>query len=269
VKLTPAQIAGYAAGAGFPSAQIPTAVAIALAESGGNPDDLGDVSLETARWGPSVGLWQIRSLKPAALAKASGADQFRDAAKLPDPAFNAQAARAIYGESGWHPWSTYPGTYLLYLPQGRAAAAAPATSSAPTSSATDSLGSIQPAGFLGDAGKALGLISPLGIPLGLLGNPGDMFGAAKQGVGLLANLVAFLAKAAVWMSDQNNWLRIIKVYAGSWLVLLGLAMTAWPALGPVVNAGATVIPAGKVAKVAAGAKAAGSVKSAPAPAPAA
>lgn len=259
MKLSAAQIAGYASQAGFPAAQIPTAVAVALAESGGNTDDQGDVILQTAKWGPSVGLWQIRSLKGEALSSAAGADRYRDASKLTDPTFNAQAARAIWGEAGgWSPWSTYPGTYLMYLPQARAAAKAPAAIGTGTSSGTATMGSVQTVGFGDTLGGALGLVVP-GAPLALdlLTSPRDTLDAAKQGLGLLANVLGFIAKAAAWLADPGNWLRIIKVWVGTWLVVLGLAITAWPALSPVVNAAATVIPAGKVAKVAGAAKSAG------------
>ncbi len=263
MKLTAPQIAGYAAGAGFPSGQIPTAIAIALAESGGDTEARGDVALQTTTWGPSVGLWQIRSLKPAALAKASGADSYRDAAKLTDPVFNAAAARAIYAERGWAPWSTYPGAYLLHLPRAKAAAQSPAPVGGGAAAPAGG-GTVQPVGLVDDLGK---LLLPGTVVLDALGvdSVQDMLGAAKQGVGLLGNLVAFIAKAAAWMADPGNWLRVLKVWVGSWLVVLGLALTAWPAASKVAGVAANVVPAGRAAKAAGAAR---SFK-APAPAPAA
>ena len=38
------------------------ATAIARAESGLNPNAVGDEDKVDVRWGPSIGLWQIRSL---------------------------------------------------------------------------------------------------------------------------------------------------------------------------------------------------------------
>lgn len=88
---------------GFPpgsSAQ--TAAAIALAESGGNPQAVGDVAL-----GGSYGLWQV--FLPAH-------PQY-NAASLTDPTYNAKAALAISNQgSNFTPWSTFnSGAYKTYL----------------------------------------------------------------------------------------------------------------------------------------------------------
>jgi hypothetical protein len=59
--------------------------------------------LQDAKWGPSIGLWQIRSLKAE-----SGTGSPRDATRLKDPRFNAQAMRAISGGGdSFTPWTTY------------------------------------------------------------------------------------------------------------------------------------------------------------------
>lgn len=109
--LSPAQIRDLALGAGFNASEAVTATAIALAESGGRTDAQGDTGITTAVWGPSVGLWQIRSLKSD-----SGTGRTRDATRLTDPKFNAQSARAIYKASGWSPWSVYKsGAYRAHL----------------------------------------------------------------------------------------------------------------------------------------------------------
>ncbi len=92
--------------AGFTGAALVTALAIAGAESSFNPKALGDVTLQSEKWGPSVGLWQIRSLRNYNLY--SGADALRDAVRLTDPYFNAKAAFAISkGGKDFSPWSTY------------------------------------------------------------------------------------------------------------------------------------------------------------------
>ena len=80
-----------------------TAVAIALAESEGRVNAEGDGALQDATWGPSIGLWQIRSLKAE-----SGKGTPRDATKLKDPLFNARSMVAISGGGkNWKPWSVY------------------------------------------------------------------------------------------------------------------------------------------------------------------
>ncbi len=102
------QLAVLAASVGFPDPRL--AAAIALAESGGDDQAVGDQ-------GTSFGLWQIHI--PAH-------PEYQPAALLV-PEDNARAALAIsrYGVN-WSPWSTYrSGAYLrAYLPVGKASPAA-------------------------------------------------------------------------------------------------------------------------------------------------
>jgi hypothetical protein len=104
-------IAQVAAAAGFSGPDLATAVAIALAESGGNPNAVGDRTLAPNR-GPSIGLWQInigRNANP----------QFANW-NLTDPQTNANAAFAIYSAIGGfgttRGWTTYTsGDYAKFL----------------------------------------------------------------------------------------------------------------------------------------------------------
>lgn len=127
-----ADVYALARAAGLGSADAITATAIAAAESGLNPAAVGDVKLENGTWGPSVGLWQIRSVKSE-----QGKGSARDAAQLTDPVFNAHSMAKIsaYGTS-FSPWSTYTsGAYQHYIPQARAAA----TGAAPSKSTLSGL----------------------------------------------------------------------------------------------------------------------------------
>lgn len=101
--------------AGFKENNLLVAVAIAYAESSLNPDAEGDLSLQNDKWGPSVGLWQIRSLKNSQ--KYDGSDKFRDYDKLFDPQYNAIAAYEISGHgSNFGAWSTFVNNaYLQYI----------------------------------------------------------------------------------------------------------------------------------------------------------
>lgn len=106
-KLSAAQIWQYAENAGFEGEDLQTAVAIALAESSGNPNTLGDLNITP---GGSVGLWQV-NLK---YHPEYTTDQLRD------PQENANAAFAIYQAAGdsFTPWSTFKsGAYLAYVNQ--------------------------------------------------------------------------------------------------------------------------------------------------------
>jgi Lysozyme like domain len=104
-NLSTSDIMGYAAAAGFSGSDLNVAVAVALAESSGNPAAVGDTNIP----GGSVGLWQI-NLK--AHPEFAGQD-------LTDPQTNADAAFAVYSAAGnsFAPWSTFKsGAYLAYMP---------------------------------------------------------------------------------------------------------------------------------------------------------
>lgn len=117
--LTYAQVYALARSTGLSSDQAITATAIAAAESGLNPDAVGDTSLTNATWGPSVSLWQVRTLKAD-----TGTGRNRDINLVRGAAANARAMFEISsGGRNWSPWSTYnSGSYKKFLPQAQAAA---------------------------------------------------------------------------------------------------------------------------------------------------
>jgi murein DD-endopeptidase MepM/ murein hydrolase activator NlpD len=98
---------------GFHGKALRTAYAISIAESGGRSNAVGDVGLQDSKWGPSIGLFQIRSLKHWQQYN----DPYRDASRLPNPNYNAQAAwaKSSNGRS-FKAWSTYTsGSFLKHL----------------------------------------------------------------------------------------------------------------------------------------------------------
>jgi hypothetical protein len=119
-SLSPKQIAGYAFAAGFRGQALTIAVAVALAESAGNPQAHNAVPPDN-----SYGLWQINMLgalgpdRRASLHLHANSDLF-------DPAQNARAAFAISQHgTNWHPWATFTnGAYASHLAAARRAAAA-------------------------------------------------------------------------------------------------------------------------------------------------
>jgi len=137
VALTYAQVFALARGAGLTPQQAIVATAISGAEVNGptvgiplDPAALGDTDRTTAKWGPSVGLWQIRTLKAE-----TGTGRSRDINILKDPVQNARSMFAISsGGRDWSPWTTYNGeNYRKHLPYATAAAGG-ATTTAPTPS---------------------------------------------------------------------------------------------------------------------------------------
>ncbi len=114
-NLTPAQIAQYAANAGFQGDDLTTAIAVALAESSGNPNAIGDS-------GTSYGLWQIHwTVHPDTYTS--------DPKELFDPQANAYAAYTVFLQQGWNAWSTWGNAaghndaYAKYLDTAASAAA--------------------------------------------------------------------------------------------------------------------------------------------------
>ena len=109
-RLTASQVYAYAVGAGLSSDAAMMATAIAgwagsphPGESGGDTQAVGDTALEDAKWGPSVGLWQIRSLRSEKMDGTS-----RDYHALFNPEHNAKSMYEISsGGTNWQPWSIY------------------------------------------------------------------------------------------------------------------------------------------------------------------
>lgn len=109
VKLSAQQIAQYAANAGFQNDDLIVAVAIALAESSGNPQAHGDLTLKGSG---SYGLWQIYSHAHPEFGP--------DFTQLFDPQTNANAAYQVFKAAGnsFTPWSTFNNAaYAKYLDQ--------------------------------------------------------------------------------------------------------------------------------------------------------
>lgn len=228
--LSAAQIAGYARQGGFAGNDIATATAIALAESSGRTDARGDIALQTQSWGPSIGLWQIRSMKSD-----RGTGRTRDEIANLDPAVNARHAYEIYRSQGWKAWTVYTtGAYLLHMPAARAAAANPGT-------AAETI-----------AGSAMDLPSPTGII-------GDAASGALGILEVLQNVGVYAIKTGEWLRNPDNIMRAVKVGVGVGLVLAGLRIAAEPVVqrvaDPAAKLAGTVLTGGTTKAATAAAKA--------------
>src|SRR5207344_1498754 len=136
-RRTPGEVYQALTAAGFDQAAATVMTEIAGAESSWNDTAVGDVSLESATWGPSVGVPQIRTLKAD-----TGKGTDRDIVWLQgNLAHQAQAAYDISHQGqNFSPWTTYvSGAYRKFA--GQVAAAIGATPATPTSPASSSTGS--------------------------------------------------------------------------------------------------------------------------------
>ena len=120
--LTINQIAALALSVGLSGEDAAIATAIAMGESNGNTEARGDTTITTSTWGPSIGLWQIRSINSQ---RGTGGE--RDELANTDPTHNAKAMMSVSGGGkNWRPWSVYTsGKYRTYLAQARLAVANP------------------------------------------------------------------------------------------------------------------------------------------------
>lgn len=114
--LTIAEISTVAQNAGFAGNDLITAVAVALAESGGNPNALGDTNIGSGTG--SFGLWQINA--------DAHPEYGPDFTVLYDPQTNANAAYAVYSAAGdsFTPWTTFKtGVFNQFMTSAAAAVA--------------------------------------------------------------------------------------------------------------------------------------------------
>jgi hypothetical protein len=211
-------VAGWARDAGLRGSAVITAVAIASAESDLGPDKVGDTALQDATWGPSIGLWQIRSLKAE-----KGKGTIRDADKLKDPMSNAKAMVSISKNgTDWSPWSvTHPSDLIGYTRYMAALA------TAKVALATFDTG--QPASD-SSGGSSGGLLDPV----------------AQLG-GVIGDAVDAPVRLIKWVTDPGTVLRLVYGVTGVALVLIGATMIARPAVSSVVS---VATPVGRVAGLA-------------------
>jgi hypothetical protein len=168
--LSPAQVYQLLVDAGYSHTAAITQTAIGMAESSLRPTAVGDVGLEDKTWGPSVGLFQERTLKAAP--GQPGYNKFRDPNLLKTPEQQAAAAYATSsGGTHFTAWTTFlNGAYIKYLPEvsravngsgGSAPPPTPAAASAPVAtSSTGGAVSVQPASY-----DPFGVFSSLGADL--------------------------------------------------------------------------------------------------------
>lgn len=184
-----------------------TAAAIAMAESGGNPRAHNG---NAGTGDDSYGLWQINML--GALGPARRAQLgLSSNDQLFDPVTNAKAMRMISSTgTNFQPWSVYKsGAYQKYM--GADVADDPS--------------------WLSKVGSAV--TAPITGPI-----------EAAQS---LSGAVETLNKAARWVSNSENWLRVGYVAGGSVLVVVGLVMVLQSTSAG--RAAMNVVPVGRVANV--------------------
>ncbi|HTF08176.1 MAG TPA: hypothetical protein VK659_08395 [Asanoa sp.] len=181
-----AQTYALARQAGFDPASAVLMTAIAMAESGLRTDAVGDTSLQTNYWGPSVGLAQIRTIKGD-----TGTGHTRDIERLSDPLQNLVSAYEISkGGKDFTPWSVYnSGKYRQFLGQATTAGT----------------------GYTGGATNTGVPVQPVGLTDWL---SGDGFGGALRQLGVTLLFVAG-GGVLVVAGTYRMWGPVVKKVGGT------------------------------------------------------
>lgn len=210
--LTPQQIAGWAQSAGFSGPNLVTAVAVAMAESGGKTDAVSPVNSDGSR---DYGVWQINSR--------AHADKL--AGKQWWSVQNAAIAKAVYDEAaasgnrnGWRPWSVYrSGAYMLHYPTATIAARTPEMGAGGGDDATV----ITPIESIGE-----GIAAPV-----------------TEAANAIKGIAQAVNKAQQWLSDRENWERVGIGAVGAALIVGALVMLARPAVEQATTTAARAVAA--------------------------
>lgn len=215
------QVVALAESAGLDPGSARVAAAIAKAESGLRTDALGDTTITTATWGPSVGLWQVRSLKAE-----RGTGGTRDATRLTNASFNARSMATISNHGrNFAPWSTYKnGAYKKHLTEALNAGSTPSPSAGgnptPQPSPGGGLAGIRNDGSNSTSG---GGVSTVDFDLpgpDILYGPGGMLGehllnkAGEAAGDLAGDLRAAVLLGLVWTAALG--LGVSLVLIGTW-----------------------------------------------------
>lgn len=198
---TPGQIALFARNAGFPESELTTAVAVALAESGGK---VAAISPPNSNGTRDYGLWQINSVHT----QLNWGSWFKGDQ-------NAYMAKDVWDErerrtgNGWKAWSTYSsGAYIAFLPVAQVGVTAPAD------------------------GK-----SDPGVGESQVTQEAAWFRDTKDAITQIGNAFATVAqasyKAMMWMAVPHNWVRMVIVGVGGAMTIGALVILAKPQTGVV------------------------------------
>lgn len=218
-NLDPITIGKYAMQAGLPIAAVPVAVAVALAESGGNPNSDN---------GLAAGLWQINYKVHT---------QYT-AGMLKDPLANAKAMVTVSRNgTDWSPWSVHPSSASRGI-------------AAPSGIQRYNQFFLQTKGI--DWGKLLPF-APGGTGQGLV-VPDQLIDPLKPFTAIPAAITA----TQKWLSDRHNIMRLVYsglgfglLYVSAYMLLGGAVFAgAKKVLGSdAAKVIKKVVPAGKISKI--------------------
>jgi len=207
-------------------ARIRAAIATGISKLESNGWDTaarGDTGLQTQKWGPSIGLWQIRSLNAQL-----GSGGTRDEQANLDPAHNADAMVSISsGGTNWIPWTVWKDQGIR--PQVQQIAAQTAADIGLSFTEIAEAGGAVPGTYgLGDITNAVThpvdviTQAPVAVATGVASIPGLVTDPLKA----LAQLLSFLLNPAFWRRLGEGALGVALVMAGAYVTITDLRRSA-------------------------------------------
>lgn len=215
MSLSQSEIYSLAKSVGLTDARAKVAAAIAMAESGGDPNAHNATPPDD-----SYGLWQINMIG------GNGPERRKQLGlatndELYNPSTNAKAMKSISQDGGnFNPWSTYTSqSYQKYM----------------SNKVSDQTGT---PGWLK-------IISPVTAVI----PGGNVISDTTQGITTIATAVA---KTATWISNSQNWIRVGFIVGGAVVTIAGLVMVveSTKAGRTITKAAAGLTPPGRAATVA-------------------
>ena len=198
--------------AGGNRALAPLMAAIALAESGGNPNATNPT--DNGGTQTSWGLWQI-----------SNGTHGQPAQNILSPAVNAQQAVAKYKSQGLGAWGTYTsGAYKQFFNSKTPASTLPQGGSGGSGTQSAQLASWwNPVSDIQDLGSAVSSSAKfLTTPFTNFGSTVEGLSGIGTGVVALANDAGALLKDLEWLFVPSHWVRIYSFGTGVFFLLPGL-----------------------------------------------
>jgi Lysozyme like domain len=202
--LTSRQVAALAYDAGWRGNNVITATAIAHAESGNRTDAVGP----TLSCGQGAqGLFQINVC-------------VNHCSNPTDPKANTACAYRVFRSQGWNAWSTYKsGAYKQYI--------------------MDATQAYQGAGNQSQVNE---ILKSIGIGLGYVPGASGLTDLASNPVLQgFQSIITFMNRIGSWISNADNWVRVMKVIVGGVVIIVGLGIVA-------KDTGLNNLPAGKIIK---------------------
>jgi hypothetical protein len=236
-QLSDAEIAAVAKSVGWTGTNLVTAVAVALAESGGNSDRVNDKL--NANGSVDYGLFQINSVHADLLRKYDWRS----------PQQNATMAMQVWKQQGWRGWSSYKNkSYGRFQGRAMIAVAAPADLTKPTIAQARWWIPNYPDKFPGpNELKDPTDLLPDNIP-----GPVDAYNGITDALNKILEFFGKLGEGLGWLGDVSHWKQVGLFAFGLTLTIVGIArMTnAEKGLGAAAKVAINVVPIGRAAGVA-------------------